>query len=113
MALPSQLSPPDQFWQRLWLQPEGLVLGAQSTDGRFRGHQGCEFTVSRESDARVLHSEWEQGDEDGYFCIQEGLADMSPTLAFCPDPYLKPLGEGREVGICLQFLGVEGGRRKT
>lgn len=24
-------------------------------------------------------SEWEQGDEDGYFCIQEGLADMSPT----------------------------------
>lgn len=46
--------PPDQFWQRLWLQPEGLILGAQSTDGRFRGHQGCEFTVSRESDARVL-----------------------------------------------------------
>lgn len=47
--------PPDQLRQRPWLQPEGLVIGAQPTDGRLRGHQGCDSAVGRKSDTSTLH----------------------------------------------------------
>lgn len=46
--------PPDQLWQCSGLQPECLVLGAQPTDGRLRGHQCGDTAVCGKSEAGIL-----------------------------------------------------------
>lgn len=78
--------PPDQLWQCSGLQPEGLVLGAQSTDGRLRGYQCSDTAVGGKSDAGILPG------------TGRGAVKAAAHSSICPSPsaHFPSSGKGHE-----------------